>query len=894
MLSDCESPAGEQARGSKIAKAFCRHICPGRARCDLNNLSLPLCIFSSIDETIPDPYKNRRSEIYLPPRFARYECATAQLCILRRLEELPAAEGRSHRTPTMDGTAGTTPAQTGTGIGTGTGTGSTEGTQTSPHTSLEHQRKRLSFFGRSSSEANTHKRTLSSLNATMAPSKGSSDSINTTASRPSTALSQTRRKKTDPLDSIRKSLFGLGTRKKAPANDQVNPPRPGASRRSLSRQSQTSESADTTLIPFATPSTRKEPPKEKAVPEFNDEEQCEHLHPLMSHARDKKLMQAADYQHRKKSSISRPFNFQHLTHTAKKHLPGLQTVDEKNLTAKFWSVNAYQKPKDELKEIKADDLSDTIATQPSELSLDRPYSSQATTEVAESLDETIFDETQETKFNPDAFETIHEVQPATQPAVKPPKHYSSMSALTSPSVNDPEKLRHLIKERASRDEDAPRRPRRAATTLDVRASLPVRPAPLPESLSGPLENRLAGQSHREKQPLPPVPARALRKPHSKGSLRSGSMPFGQLFPSQHGFVRASSAAGSVAGSVAGSFVSKRSSKSVATVNSRTDVFTEPTWEDDIDFAFDQEAEATCDFDWENTASPLHEEDESALTPVDQPTPDDDDETLAGGPGGVRLSAWLGDAPSSSGSQSPAPCEQGDANPASSGKGQRQRGTSVGHRGFQAARTLSSDAVAQTSPLMTLKLTNSASGSPVPLIKASLLECEKSPYTEGEMNFPGFESSRLPEYLSDPESSSRSSQRRKSSSTISYESSGRSLQTGSDTTRWSATSTGSLPDLLHSRRKSRSSVRMSSRISRTLESVTSADEEDGEALTVPRPDWTRAQTDPIIMRRPSASGARALLSAGRTVQRGRSATPPSRVALASSSVGLPDKDHAGWI
>lgn len=468
-----------------------------------------------------------------------------------------------------------------------------------------------------------------------------------------------------------------------------------------------------------------------------------------------------------------------------------------------------------------------------------------------------------------------------------------MSALSSPSNKDPEKLRHLIKERGVRDENVHRGPQRAATTSDVRASLPVRPAPLPETLSA-LESRPAGQSDREKQPLPPVPGRAVRKFPSKGSMRTGSGNLGQLFPVPPGSMRAGSAAGSVAGSMAGSFVSKRSSKSVATVNSRMDVMSEPTWEDDIDFAFDQEAEATCDFDWENAAA-LREEDEHELMPSDQPTPEDD-ESPGVEPGGVRLSAWLGDTPSESSSRSPVRCDGGDAPSTSSDNVQHKRGSSVGHRGFQAARTLSSnDAVSQTPPPLALNLATSASGSPIPLIKASLLDCEKSPYTEGEMNFPGFDSTRFPEYLSDPESSSRSSERRKSSSTNSYESSGRSLQMGSEMSRWSSASASSIPDLLHSRRKSRSSVRKSHRMSRPLESVTSADEEDVEDQAVPRPQWNRAQTDTIIMRRPSTSGDRALLfSAGRTVQRGRSATPPSRIALGDSVVEVAGEDHAGWI
>lgn len=556
-------------------------------------------------------------------------------------------------------------------------------------------------------------------------------------------------------------------------------------------------------------------------------------------------------------------------------------------------MNAYQKPKDDLKEIQADDLSERFATQPSEVSLEeRPCSSQATTEVAESLDETTFDETQETKFNPDAFETIHEVHSGPQsPEEKHPKHYSSMTALSAPSLTDPEKLRHLIKERgtaasrdtASRDGESPQIVG-AATASDVRVSLPIRPTVLPKTVSGPLDT-LAGQSHREKQPLPPVPAQAVRKVPSKSSLRSGGT-LGQLFPTQR-YGRASSAAGSVTGSVADSFVSKRSSNTVATVNSRTDVLVEPTWEDDIDFAFDQEAEASCDFDWENVSTLPEEAAEPALTPSDQPSPDEDETPGGEQPGGVRLSAWLGDAPSIAGSTS------SDANT-------HKRGSSVGHRGFQAARTGSNDGVTSPPPALRLgSVADSVTGSPIPLIKASLLECEKSPYTEGEMNFPGFDSTRHSEYLSDPESSSRSSQRRKSSSTNSYESSGMSsLKMGgsaSDITRWSTASASSVPDLLQSRRKSRSSVRKSRRMSRPLESVTSADEDDDAITAAARLQPARAKTDSLIMRRPSNTGDRTLLfSAGRAVQRGRSATPPSRVALGGKVAEKVAGDRTGWI
>ncbi|KAF2720568.1 hypothetical protein K431DRAFT_304216 [Polychaeton citri CBS 116435] len=62
------------------------------------------------------------------------------------------------------------------------------------------------------------------------------------------------------------------------------------------------------------------------------------------------------YLHLKKQTISPPFNFQHVTHTVRKQLPSLDKVDEKDLPARFWAVSAYQTPRKHLNGIKADDI----------------------------------------------------------------------------------------------------------------------------------------------------------------------------------------------------------------------------------------------------------------------------------------------------------------------------------------------------------------------------------------------------------------------------------------------------------------------------------------------------------------------------------------------------------
>lgn len=65
----------------------------------------------------------------------------------------------------------------------------------------------------------------------------------------------------------------------------------------------------------------------------------------------------ADYRNRTKSSISPPFNFQHVTHTKKKNLPALDTVNEKDLNKEFWAASSSQAPRRQLQGIEAEDLS---------------------------------------------------------------------------------------------------------------------------------------------------------------------------------------------------------------------------------------------------------------------------------------------------------------------------------------------------------------------------------------------------------------------------------------------------------------------------------------------------------------------------------------------------------
>lgn len=433
----------------------------------------------------------------------------------------------------------------------------------------------------------------------------------------------------------------------------------------------------------------------------------------------------------------------------------------------------------------------------------------------------------------------------------------------------------------------------------------------------PVRGRPLRQSFREKQPLPPVPpqehpaAMVGQKP-SKTSLASSRLSMGQRFHPASG-VNAAGYPASIA-----SQKSKRSSKSAApTAHSSTstrafsDIPVGLDWEDDIDFAFEQEAEATCDFDWEKYAPfmpPTKEE-------LPDPSPDGSSPDSSGG-GGVRLSGWIDEPSALAGGE--ATMNTSGLPPLFDEDGQplhHKRGSSVGHRGFLAARNSSTDKLSAKTPPLPVEISKHAEVSTPPAISlttdsvgfAAADEGKKSPYGM-QSYFPAFDSC-IPEYLSDPESTRTGGNRhRKSSSYSSFDSSGRSLQNtsasvSSMSTRWSSASTSSIPDLLHcsTYSRKRASVRKSatSGIFRTLESVPHSPdgrEEPKSSVEVQaRPSISdRSVSDTILMRRPATSGDRALLfQSGRVVQRGRSSTR-SASRMAAPPLPQEEEQEHTWI
>ncbi|KAK5120018.1 hypothetical protein LTR85_007094 [Meristemomyces frigidus] len=674
--------------------------------------------------------------------------------------------------------------------------------------------------------------------------------------RPGTALSETRRRKTEPLESIRNSIFG-GRKKSSPPSSRDN------------------------AASFASrPSSRN-----------GDAVATEPILP-------REVFRSEDdyYRYLRKLSISPPFNFEHVTHTAKKQLPPLETVDEKELTAEFWAVAAHQRPRRRLNGIRAEDLSEKLPAMgvergspssrptspiPAELPTVRPrlYGS---IDQASVVSETMFDESRDTSFDPDAaLERFHSNKQPT----RHPRRQSSLTALNEQRLKflQQETRSTFYESNPSSESDAPSdQTQRASPQFTGYTSALDDVAEERDSAS---LRRSFEHIDRTKQPLPALPPRALNKKSSRSSLRPSNP--------------ATASVASIASSDQRSSVkSKRSSRSVyqsPAVSStftcsearRPSVISDATWEDDVDFCYQQEAESTCNFDWQGFI-PARES------------------SIAESDGGVRLSAWLSPSPvTESGSPS-----TGQLQPTADFSNKRapsdlhRRGSSVGHRGFLAARKGSSELLQKKGtapPALGLSVATAPVSilSPVFSVTGADDEAPKVPFSPGTLHFHDFDSANRgsAEYLSDPESVlTGGSKHSKSSSYGSYESIARPAPATADKARWSMASSSSVPDLLHSKRRSNVAVHRSI-ISRPLESLPQSPGAEEESTIVPRATQLEPMRNTFIMRRPQSHRETAVLqSAGRAVQRNRPPTPSrfSRLLQVEEGRQLAATAAPGWI
>jgi hypothetical protein len=610
----------------------------------------------------------------------------------------------------------------------------------------------------------------------------------------------------------------------------------------------------------------------------------------------------SDEHHLTKQAISPPFNFMHITHTEKTKLPALDTVDEKDLPGEFWSVSAYQRPRRHLHGIKAEDLrrkpremspispistnahSRPISPIIEDVSDDRPFIPR-TVENMSPLDGTMFDEISQTRFDPD--DGALSLQPAKQ-VLKYPKRYSSLNALdVFAQAELPAENMNAFYESSS---NAPEGPENRTTSPNTVNDQPNTTEPAPNNIETGLPNF-------PNFPLPPLPDRRPSQNQFKRSANTKpASNISLIIPVQQSL----------------SLRSKRSSRSPQSAlksptfsphseRRNSLAFSDGTWEDDVDFCYEQAAESTCDFNWDLTNNSHHATSTSGSKPPSvspsfhaySPSISNDsgssfpfnatnasNETIA-----ERRRSRTGQAPS-----------------------HHKRGSSVasvGHRGFLAARKSSSDLTAQTNanpaPLQISPTPAQVKVlSPVLSVTGADDELQKTPFTPEAFHYTRFDSV-ITESLSDPESyqNSSSSKHRKSSSYGSHESFARPPPDAArETHRWSIASVSSLPDLLHPRSKHKIFSKMV--ISSPLESLPQSPpiQPDGvqDSTIVPRELQTQPMRNSFVIRRQPSSKEAARRAAQR---KGTSSETPqrmSRIIQTPDGIAVPEATKTGpqWI
>jgi hypothetical protein len=455
----------------------------------------------------------------------------------------------------------------------------------------------------------------------------------------------------------------------------------------------------------------------------------------------------------RKPCISSPFNFEHVTHTAKQQLPPLHTVDERDLPARFWSLSVHSRPKRHIQGIKADDLADKLPAMGIERGAvsSRPSSPLPAEIIRRSV------------TSSSATQSIHD-----RPIIRRPV---PSRIERKPSV-----------EVVGQAEGKP--------TIVVRESV-EQPVTLPQRKSSLVRlneqrlrflNRSQNADDGLKQHLSAVCEELDRTGSPSGASTHDRPDTLSRIDSDFSLLSGRLGAGSVSSfatsdmTPAGIDTTPLTELSDSTLN----------WEDDVEFCYEHEAESTCQFDWKEP---------TAVRDSYVPSIVDSD-------GGERLSTWMAAAPA------PA-TERQHTFPAPVIVERNASNNPVGHRGFSAARSsslINRKHLAPHSLGFAGKLGASIL-SPVFSVAESdgsegMRTGPVSPLSAQHMHFPGFDSvNRVSsDYLSDPESNATSlSGNRSSSSCSSYDPPTKNrTSVNRENSRLSTTSASSIPEHMRAR------------------------------------------------------------------------------------------------
>ncbi|KAF2012621.1 hypothetical protein BU24DRAFT_464994 [Aaosphaeria arxii CBS 175.79] len=370
--------------------------------------------------------------------------------------------------------------------------------------------------------------------------------------------------------------------------------------------------------------------------------------------------------HRLKHRISSPFDFQHLTHTDRHQFNAMDQSSENELVAEYWAVRASQAPCSDLNGIKADNLHfnnfsseslvDASSRSPSALTYRSPPIS------PELSGEHQFAETNELSSTGRVLRTARSVDSFSRPGINPRlhRHTQSINPTIPPTRTSSRQATRSIDQLTENDnvhESASSVSRSALnrqsglwdhfspspspsilgaplsfitdeqavvghafTTPDDLAIHPTTPPPFSPGLEDVLEEPERFASPR---PAPPPPARAY-------SPRSPRSPYFESFSfrsTQRSPISRTSSRGSP-------FASPKSMAMTRPMSQMSDTLGSPTfsrrpsirrspavrrksntwraidesWEDDVDYIYDNALEADCDFDWDHMSEDIDMED----------------------------------------------------------------------------------------------------------------------------------------------------------------------------------------------------------------------------------------------------------------------------------------------
>ncbi|OCL07312.1 hypothetical protein AOQ84DRAFT_223007 [Glonium stellatum] len=392
-----------------------------------------------------------------------------------------------------------------------------------------------------------------------------------------------------------------------------------------------------------------------------------------------------------KQRISSPFDFQHLTHTHRQQFPALDRTTQNELVAEFWAVRASQVPRRELHGIKAEDLhfqnfsSEAVdSTNHGERSRSVLARTPPPLSPQRSCDLTL-QESPSPGSSIRGLRHSRSVESFSQPVVKARSHRLSHSVNPPPRVSSRMALTRIDDSKGEESANAglgssrgrhtrasgpwdrstpSSRPStagsistvtndpdfiaQAVTTTDDIALPALSPGFSTELENVPEEpERFFNPRPAPRPPIrsPPLDSSFRRSPRSPPAMRSASRtssygttrPFGQRSPKPRPLSQMSDTLGSptqphpARGSIRYSPSSKRQSSYWKNFDS--------SWEDDIDYCYEHAAEADCDFDWDRgsigcdresiTTQEQNEDNQSIRSPEckDESVEDEDDATL---------------------------------------------------------------------------------------------------------------------------------------------------------------------------------------------------------------------------------------------------------------------------